>query len=54
VGSLNLRPRETTNADTLRRRIAKAEEYSETHRAHGLPDDLLNILKNDLQRSAVV
>jgi hypothetical protein len=23
------------------------EEYSESHRAHGLPDDLLNILKDD-------
>ena len=36
------------NADTLRRMIAKVEEYSESHRAHGLPDDLLNILKDDL------
>lgn len=35
------------NADTLRRMIAKVEEYSESHRAHGLPDDLLNILKDD-------
>jgi hypothetical protein len=29
------------------------EEYSESYRAHGLPDDLLNILKDDLHRSAV-
>ena len=35
------------SADTLRRMIAKVEEYSESHRAHGLPDDLLNILKDD-------
>lgn len=37
------------NADTLRRMIAKVEEFSESHRAHGLPDDLLNILKDDLE-----
>ena len=43
----------TINADTLRRMLAKVEEYSESHRAHGLPDDLLNILKDDLYRSAV-
>ncbi len=36
-------------ADTLRRMIAKVEEYSESHRAHGLPDDLLNVLKDDLR-----
>jgi c-di-GMP-related signal transduction protein len=35
-------------ADTLRRMLSKVEEYSESHRAHGLPDDLLNILKDDL------
>jgi hypothetical protein len=29
--------------------VAKVEEYSESHRAHGLPDDLLNILKDDLE-----
>lgn len=34
--------------DTLSRMLAKVEEYSESHRAHGLPDDLLNILKDDL------
>ena len=37
------------SADTLRRMVAKVEEYSESHRAHGLPDDLLNILKDDLE-----
>lgn len=37
------------NADILRRMLAKVEEYSESHRAHGLPDDLLNILKDDLE-----
>jgi DNA sulfur modification protein DndC len=42
----------TINADTLRRMLAKVEEYSESHRAHGLPDDLLNILKDDLYRNA--
>jgi DNA sulfur modification protein DndC len=36
-------------ADTLRRMLAKVEEYSESHRAHGLPDDLLNIIKDDLE-----
>jgi DNA sulfur modification protein DndC len=35
--------------DTLGRMLAKVEEYSESHRAHGLPDDLLNILKDDLE-----
>jgi DNA sulfur modification protein DndC len=38
--------------DTLRRLLAKVEEYSESHRAHGLPDDLLNILKDDLEHEA--
>jgi DNA sulfur modification protein DndC len=41
------------NADILRRMLAKVEEYSESHRAHGLPDDLLNILKDDLYRNTV-
>jgi DNA sulfur modification protein DndC len=36
-------------ADTLRRLLAKVDEYSESHRAFGLPDDLLNILKDDLE-----
>jgi len=38
--------------EMLRRMVAKVEEYSESHRAHGLPDDLLNILKDDLERAA--
>jgi DNA sulfur modification protein DndC len=37
------------SADTLRRLLAKVEEYSESHRAFGLPDDLLNILKDDFE-----
>ena len=36
------------DVDTLRRLLAKVEEYTESHRAFGLPDDLLNILKDDL------
>jgi DNA sulfur modification protein DndC len=36
-------------ADALRRMLAKVEEYSESHRAMGLPDDLLNILKDDVE-----
>ncbi len=39
------------NADILRRMLAKVEEYSESHRAHGLSDDLLNILKDDFETS---
>src|SRR5437773_2547968 len=34
------------DVETLRRMVAKVEEYSESHRAYGLPDDLLNILKD--------
>ena len=37
------------NVETLRRMVAKVEEYSESHRARGLPRDLLNILKDDLE-----
>jgi hypothetical protein len=33
--------------------LAKVEEYSESHRAHGLPDDHLNILKDDLYNRVV-
>jgi hypothetical protein len=40
------------NGETLRRMVAKVEEYSESHRAHGLPGDLLNILKDDLESRA--
>ncbi|MBI3923525.1 MAG: DNA phosphorothioation system sulfurtransferase DndC [Armatimonadetes bacterium] len=42
------------NADILRRMLAKVEEFSESHRAHGLPDDLLNILKDDLFQGMLV
>ena len=42
------------DVETLRRLVAKVEEYTESHRAHGLPDDLLNILKDDLENQAVV
>lgn len=36
-------------ADTLRRLLGKVDEFSESHRAFGLPDDLLAILKDDLE-----
>jgi DNA sulfur modification protein DndC len=36
-------------ADTLRRLLGKVDEFSESHRAFGLPDDLLSILKDDLE-----
>jgi DNA sulfur modification protein DndC len=39
------------SADTLRRMLAKVDEYSESHKAMGLPDDLIRILKDDLQES---
>ncbi len=35
--------------DTLRRLIAKVDEYGESHRAVGLADDLLHILQDDLR-----
>jgi hypothetical protein len=38
-------------SDTLRRLLAKVDEFSESHRAFGLPDDLLNILKDDLREN---
>lgn len=38
-------------ADTLRRLLAKVDEFSESHRAFGLPDDLLHILKDDLEHA---
>lgn len=41
-------------ADTLRRLLAKVEEYSDSHRAVGLPGDLLNILKDDLEDEAAL
>ncbi len=37
--------------DTLQRLIAKVEEYSESHRAVGLPDELLQILQDELTNS---
>jgi len=37
--------------DTLRRLLAKVEEYSESHKAMGLPDDLLNILKDAMNET---
>lgn len=37
------------DVEALRRMVAKVEEYSESHRAHGLPDDLLNILRDNLE-----
>ena len=37
------------DVEILRRLLAKVEAYSESHRAHGLPDDLPNILKDDLE-----
>ena len=36
------------HADTLRRLLEKVDQFSDSHRAFGLPDDLLNILKDDL------
>jgi hypothetical protein len=33
--------------------LAKVEEYSESHRAHGLPNDLLNILEDDLHTNSI-
>lgn len=38
------------SADTLRRLLAKVDEFTESHRAMGLPDDLMNILKDDLEQ----
>lgn len=38
------------SADTLRRLLAKVEEFSESHRAFGLQDDLLSILRDDLEQ----
>jgi DNA sulfur modification protein DndC len=39
-------------ADTLRRLLAKVDEFIDSHRAVGLPDDLLNILKDDLEQES--
>ncbi len=40
--------RQGIRADALRRLLAKVDEFSESHRAFGLPDDLLSSLKDDL------
>lgn len=40
------------HADTLRRLLETVEQYSESHRAVGLPDKLLDILKDDLEHEA--
>jgi DNA sulfur modification protein DndC len=40
------------SADTLRRMLAKVDEYSESHRAMGLPDDLIRILKDALEQES--
>ena len=37
------------SADALRRMLGKVEEYSESHRAMGLPDDLLTSSNDDLR-----
>jgi DNA sulfur modification protein DndC len=42
------------SSEGLRRMLAKVEEYSESHRAQGLPDDLLNILKDELEKGTRV
>jgi DNA sulfur modification protein DndC len=36
------------SADTLRRLLGKVEEFTESHRAVGLPDELIRILGDDL------
>ena len=35
------------STDTLRRLTEKVREYGESHRAHGLPDELIGILRDD-------
>lgn len=37
------------STETLRRLVAKVEEYGESHRAQGLPDELLQILQDELR-----
>ncbi len=37
------------SVESLRRMLSKVDEYSETQRGNGLPDDLLNILKDDAE-----
>jgi DNA sulfur modification protein DndC len=36
------------NPDTLRRMLSRVADYGESHRAMGLPDELLRILQDDL------
>lgn len=40
--------------DTLRRLVAKVDEYGESHRAVGLQDEILQILQDDLREHAEV
>jgi len=42
------------SAETLRRMVANLEDYSESRRAHGLPDDLLDILKDNWEEQTAV
>ena len=42
-------PNRTFRWCTPRMKIDPVNEFSESHRATGLPDDLLNILKDDLE-----
>jgi DNA sulfur modification protein DndC len=42
------------HADTLRRLLETVEQYSESHHPVGLPGDLLNILKDDLEYEAAL
>ncbi len=37
----------------LRRLLGKVEDYSESHRAMGLPDELMRILKDELEQSTL-
>ena len=38
------------SVETFRRMLRKVEEYQESHRAMGLPEELLEILKEDLRQ----
>jgi DNA sulfur modification protein DndC len=40
------------SVETLRRLLVKVEDDSEGHRASDLPDELLKILEEDLERQA--
>ena len=41
------------SVETLRRLLAKVEEYSEYERPRGLQDDMLNILRDDLAQQSL-